>query len=353
MALQKVNRSLLNTGVSDSSDATAITIDSGEAVTFASTVTSTGKITADAGIDIDSINIDGTTISQSGSSDLTIDVGGRIDLSADDNGEIRLYDGSSLYAQLKDDDDRLSIQGLIQDKDILFSVNDGGSMATALKLDAASGGDATFYGTINGSKRVTLTNTSSEHLRLAYNDTYYWDITRESSAGNLTFDSSNVSGVSLTLGAANKKLTIAGGILFGTDTADANTLDDYEEGTWTPTFVGATLSTATGHYTKIGNTVHVFYHLLTTGGLPSSGTQVQVGGLPFAQNSGVLSAAPVYCRYYSPNDSILTSIIQDGESVIRYMNINETSFDYTVMGELEGSAANNAIYAIGQATYMV
>ena len=55
MALQKIGRGMLNTGVSDSSDATAITIDSSENVTFAGTVTSTGKITADAGIDIDNI----------------------------------------------------------------------------------------------------------------------------------------------------------------------------------------------------------------------------------------------------------------------------------------------------------
>ena len=34
MALQKVNRNLLNTGVSDSSDATAITIDSNEIISF-------------------------------------------------------------------------------------------------------------------------------------------------------------------------------------------------------------------------------------------------------------------------------------------------------------------------------
>ena len=49
-------------GISSSADATAITIDSSEDVTFAGAVTSTGKITADAGIDIDNINIDGTTI---------------------------------------------------------------------------------------------------------------------------------------------------------------------------------------------------------------------------------------------------------------------------------------------------
>lgn len=51
------------------------------------------------------------------------------------------------------------------------------------------------------------------------------------------------------------------GILFGTDTAAANTLDDYEEGTWTVQFFDAATggnaspTTGTGRYTKIGNMV--------------------------------------------------------------------------------------------------
>ena len=103
----------------------------------------------DGGITIDNITIDGTTISQAGSSDLTIDVGGRIDLSADDNGEIRLFDGSSMYAQFKDDSDRLTIQGLISDADILIVVNDGGSATTALTIDASEAGAATFNSTVS------------------------------------------------------------------------------------------------------------------------------------------------------------------------------------------------------------
>ena len=49
------------------------------------------------------------------------------------------------------------------------------------------------------------------------------------------------------------------GILFGTDTAAVNTLDDYEEGTWTPTVVAAAnCSSVTfdqAKYTKIGRLV--------------------------------------------------------------------------------------------------
>ena len=53
--------------------------------------------------------------------------------------------------------------------------------------------------------------------------------------------------------------TAGKGIVLGaTSNTDANTLDDYEEGTWTPTVTGSTSGSgtitgdSTGHYTKIG-----------------------------------------------------------------------------------------------------
>jgi len=51
------------------------------------------------------------------------------------------------------------------------------------------------------------------------------------------------------------------GLKFGTDSAAANALDDYEEGTWTPN-QGAGLTvvgtfTSSGKYTKIGRLVHI------------------------------------------------------------------------------------------------
>ena len=114
---------------------------------MALTKVTSGLTDLDGGITIDNITIDGTEIDLS-SGDLTIDVAGRIDLSADDNGEIRLFDGSSMYAQFKDDDDRLKIQTLIQDKDMLFVGNDGGSEITALSLDMSEAGAATFNSTV-------------------------------------------------------------------------------------------------------------------------------------------------------------------------------------------------------------
>ena len=83
-------------------------------------------------------------LTKSGSADMTLDSGGRIILSADDNGEIRLQDGSSIFGQFKDDDDRFRIESKIQDKDMMFVGNDGGSEVTALRLDMSEAGTAIF-----------------------------------------------------------------------------------------------------------------------------------------------------------------------------------------------------------------
>lgn len=76
-------------------------------------------------------------------------------------------------------------------------------------------------------------------------------------------------------------LSPTGGIYLG-GTASANLLDDYEEGTWTPTSVsGFTLGTVyNANYIKIGNLVYVAARIQVTCGA-GSGT-IQIGGLPFA-----------------------------------------------------------------------
>tara|TARA_B100000767_G_scaffold91733_1_gene88180 strand:- start:291 stop:1106 length:816 start_codon:yes stop_codon:yes gene_type:complete len=79
------------------------------------------------------------------------------------------------------------------------------------------------------------------------------------------------------------------GVCLGTaidGAAAANTLDDYEEGTWTPalTFGGNAVSLATstnvGFYTKIGNFVHICFRTVLSDKGSSSGNAA-IGGLPF------------------------------------------------------------------------
>jgi hypothetical protein len=79
----------------------------------------------------------------------------------------------------------------------------------------------------------------------------------------------------------------SGGIQFNGDTAAANALDDYEEGTWTMgvsfdgASAGVTYSSNTGTYTKIGRQVTVNGYIELTSKGSSTGSAI-ITGLPFA-----------------------------------------------------------------------
>ena len=81
------------------------------------------------------------------------------------------------------------------------------------------------------------------------------------------------------------------GIKFGSDTAAANALDDYEEGTWTPVpskynggAISATYTNQTGYYVRIGKLVHVEFRLHI--GAVSQGSSLPlIDGLPFLPDS--------------------------------------------------------------------
>jgi hypothetical protein len=87
-----------------------------------------------------------------------------------------------------------------------------------------------------------------------------------------------------------KDLYLSGGVYLG-GTGAANHLDDYEEGTWTPTITGfaqgtptQTYSVQSGNYTKVGNlvTAHFVVTLSDKGNIASaSGAYTFITGLPF------------------------------------------------------------------------
>ena len=78
-------------------------------------------------------------------------------------------------------------------------------------------------------------------------------------------------------------------------TAAANTLDDYEEGSWTGTLTGAssapsTAVTATGYYTKIGNMVTLWIEFNNRNITGASGT-VKITGQPFTPASAAFPSS--------------------------------------------------------------
>jgi len=129
-----------------------------------------------------------------------------------------------------------------------------------------------------------------------YNGVHTWRTAIAGTAGNaITFtDAMTLNGSGglktlNTIGVGNATPTTSGaGITFpATQSAssDANTLDDYEEGTWTATLTGSTAApttpiTSTAIYTKIGRIVtvqFVFNNVNTTGATGN----IRVTGFPF------------------------------------------------------------------------
>jgi len=114
--------------------------------------------------------------------------------------------------------------------------------------------------------------------------------------------------VATTMGVGNATPSTSGaGITFpATQSAstDANTLDDYEEGTWTPTAgsdggssSGQSYATRNGKYTKIGNLVTCEFEidLTTAGTIPVA--SYAITGLPFTSSSSFLNAGVGYFGY--------------------------------------------------------
>ncbi len=83
--------------------------------------------------------------------------------------------------------------------------------------------------------------------------------------------------------------------------SDANTLDDYEEGTWTPIIVGATTagtgtySSQNGRYTKVGNMVTATSYVEWSAHTGTGG--MRLGGLPFATLSASANLGGVAVGY--------------------------------------------------------
>ena len=77
------------------------------------------------------------------SGNMTIDVAGELSLDTDD-GVIRFKDGGTQIASVANSSSDVVISAAVQDKDIKFNGNDGGSGITALTLDMSEAGAATF-----------------------------------------------------------------------------------------------------------------------------------------------------------------------------------------------------------------
>jgi hypothetical protein len=130
--------------------------------------------------------------------------------------------------------------------------------------------------------------------------------------------------------------------------SDANTLDDYEEGTWTPAVgTGTTYTLQSGKYTKIGNQVTIVA-VIQINALGSTATTVS--GLPFAFSFVANSNSSATVAYYAStavNVGWINGSIPDGATTMTFVGSASASNTITSTYALWGNSTRvdfNATY---------
>jgi cytoskeletal protein CcmA (bactofilin family) len=363
--------SIVTTGALNSG---SITSGFGTIDTGSSTITTTGAITGGSLV-VDDITIDGSTISDGG--DFTLDIDGDITLDAN-GGQIRFKDNGTEIGVFSNVSSDFLIVSAVQDKDILFNGNDGGAAITALTLDMSDAGTAIF----NHDAKITSGNiqfgaSGSETGQIEINGGRLLQRSTGDASG-LRFDGSaytpfkNGSAADGTVdigstGARYKDLFLSSGVFLG-GTGSANELDDYEEGTWTPTIFGGTtagtysLESARtgGKYTKIGRLVTIVA-VLRISSIDSAGAgTLNFGGLPFAFGANIASAwamgQGIQVTHYaagtnSSADSMPPPFIAVGGASASTIELYSYGKNYQVTSNIQTLSATSWIYQIA-GTYM-
>ena len=201
---------------------------------------------------------------------------------------------------------------------------DDNATSTAVTIDASENvGIGTvsptspLHITGSGHTALTITGGASSDAQIRFGDS------ANTTIGMINYDNAInalkfvVNGSTAAIIDNGGRAIIGGGVTLGNGStyAAANTLDDYEEGTWTPTVVGgmASFTTQSAYYTKIGNlvTVNFFIDALVT----KSGSTLSIGGLPFSLFSG-------------SNYSTGAAETGGGESMIARANNNTTNMNF-------------------------
>ena len=155
-------------------------------------------------------------------------------------------------------------------------------------------------------------------------------------------------------GAETARFRDGGGLCFNGDTAAANALDDYEEGTFTPVVADAASGgneaaggTFNGQYTKIGRTVFVMIEAsnVDTTGMTGTG-DVYILGLPFTAASlagnqravGSIWGSLLAISSSTPN---LTPSIDDNTGHIRIVEYGDgLGTDYFMVNQISSGTSD-------------
>ena len=176
--------------------------------------------------------------------ELILDADADTSITADTDDQIDIRIGGTDVVNITNSSSDLVVTHAVQDKDIVFKGDDGGSAITALTLDMSAGGDLTL-----------------------------------GANANIVFPGTNVV------------------------STGANTFDDYEEGAWTPACPNVTVAGSEGKYTKVGRLVTVQGY--ATWPTTSDTNDIEISGLPFTINNSESGRGGAYITYTTAGSSYL------------------------------------------------
>ena len=123
------------------------------------------------------------------------------------------------------------------------------------------------------------------------------------------------------------------GVVIGaTSNTDANTLDDYEEGTFTPTWSGYgtdKINSTSGKFVKVGNHVTVYAKLVT--GTTNDASSVAINNLPFTI-SGDIGAGSIYHNTAGLRDMHIVTSFNSNSTTCRLHGVlsgSDTTIKYS------------------------
>jgi hypothetical protein len=147
------------------------------------------------------------------------------------------------------------------------------------------------------------------------------------SASNAFFWHTANGGIKFATNGAERVRVTNNGLTFNGDTAAANALDDYEEGTFTPTIntgFSASYNHQLGRYTKIGDLVYVYISIdLSALSGSDSYAYATVNGLPFtAADSGNIDTGMIVAWQYNLGNSVDHAYVNGNETRIVLLGAN-------------------------------
>lgn len=143
-----------------------------------------------------------------------------------------------------------------------------------------------------------------------------------------------------------KDLYLGGGVYVG-GTGAANHLDDYEEGTWTPTINVGSATNLYANYTKIGRQVFLSGNLADITDYTTLGDLI-ISGLPYSAASGTVAVGSVMVRYVNTGgyEQVNSYIGQGANSLAFYMSDTTSNASWNVLEYKDANQPWDMIFSI-------